>query len=128
MTSWFIPFLHSPEIASLYATAAPSYKLHRAESLYGGTKSMHTLSPQLTRANLKRSQSVYTKPPSLSANVLQLPPPLPPPGGPLVPALSLYADLASANQNQANQKRLGSGPGNQNTVANSEEKTQTRQR
>ncbi|KAI5713102.1 hypothetical protein M8J75_013770 [Diaphorina citri] len=112
------------EIASLYSS--PSYKLHRAESLYGGTKSMHTMSPQLTRANLKRSQSVYTKPPSLSQNILQLPPPLPPPAGPLVPAISLYSDLAPANQNQQNQKRLGGT--NSNNTSNEEKQMQTRQR
>jgi hypothetical protein len=116
--------LFPTEIASLYSS--PSYKLHRAESLYGGTKSMHTMSPQLTRANLKRSQSVYTKPPSLSQNILQLPPPLPPPAGPLVPAISLYSDLAPANQNQQNQKRLGGT--NSNNTSNEEKQMQTRQR
>lgn len=45
--------------ASLYS--APPCKLDRVESLYGGTKSMYAKSPPLTRANLNRSQSVYTK-------------------------------------------------------------------
>lgn len=45
--------------ASLYS--APPCKLDRVESLYGGTKSLYAKSPPLTRANLNRSQSVYTK-------------------------------------------------------------------
>lgn len=45
---------------SLYS-AAPPCKLDRVESLYGGTKSLYAKSPPLTRANLNRSQSVYTK-------------------------------------------------------------------
>jgi hypothetical protein len=55
------------------------------EPIYGGTRSMYCKSPQLTRANLHRSQSVYTK--SNSAlnrenSVIR--------NGPLVPAQSLY--------------------------------------
>ncbi|XP_066905119.1 neurogenic protein big brain [Halyomorpha halys] len=101
--------------ASLYA--APPCKLDRVESLYGGTKSLYCKSPPLTRANLNRSQSVYSKttgPPMLHRNDNGVPRP-----GPLIPAQSLYpmrlnsngsansAVAAAANQNQQNQQRLG---------------------
>lgn len=60
-------------------------KVDRVESIYGGTRSLYCKSPQLTRANLHRSQSVYTK--SNTAinrdnGVIR--------AGPLVPAQSLY--------------------------------------
>ncbi|RZC37210.1 neurogenic protein big brain [Asbolus verrucosus] len=68
--------------ASLYS--APASKLERVESLYGGTKSLYCKSPPLTRANLNRSQSVYTKSNSgVNRDILPKP-------GPLVPAQSLY--------------------------------------
>lgn len=63
--------------------AAPSTRLERVESIYGGTKSL-CRSPPLTRANLNRSQSVYTKS-NTAINRELLPKP-----GPLVPAQSLY--------------------------------------
>ncbi|KAL1493153.1 hypothetical protein ABEB36_011265 [Hypothenemus hampei] len=67
--------------ASLFA--APPTRLERVESIYGGTKSL-CRSPPLTRANLNRSQSVYTKS-NTAINREHLPKP-----GPLVPAQSLY--------------------------------------
>lgn len=36
-------------------------KVDRVEAIYGGTRSLYCKSPSLTRANLHRSQSVYTK-------------------------------------------------------------------
>lgn len=67
--------------ASLFS--APPARLERVESIYGGTKSL-CRSPPLTRANLNRSQSVYTKS-NTAVNKELLPKP-----GPLVPAQSLY--------------------------------------
>lgn len=56
------------------------------EPIYGGTRSMYCRSPPLTRANLHRSQSVYTKSNVAinreSTGVIR--------AGPLVPAQSLY--------------------------------------
>lgn len=61
-------------------------KVERAESIYGGTRSLYCKSPQLTRANLHRSQSVYTKSNTAinrgESGVIR--------SGPLVPAQSLY--------------------------------------
>ncbi|XP_054267678.1 neurogenic protein big brain-like [Macrosteles quadrilineatus] len=95
--------------ASLYS--APPCKLDRVESLYGGTKSLYAKSPPLTRANLNRSQSVYTK---SSGPIVHREGIVPRPG-PLVPAQSLYpmrlnsttSNTNAANQNQQNQQRLG---------------------
>ena len=78
--------------ASLYS--APPCKLDRVESLYGGTKSLYTKSPPLTRANLNRSQSVYSKVPT--GPVLPRP-------GPLVPAQSLYPMRFNQSHNTTNQ-------------------------
>nr|AMZ04828.1 big brain [Cimex lectularius] len=100
--------------ASLYA--APPCKLDRVESLYGGTKSLYCKSPPLTRANLNRSQSVYSK--STGPPMLHRPEAGAPRPGPLVPAQSLYpmrlnsvqttgTNTVAANQNQQNQQRLG---------------------
>ncbi|KAF2883011.1 hypothetical protein ILUMI_23149 [Ignelater luminosus] len=78
-TSGYCPSLMS---ASLYSS--PLCKLERVESLYGGTKSLYCKSPPLTRANLNRSQSVYTKSNNgVNRDVLPRP-------GPLVPTQSLY--------------------------------------
>jgi Major intrinsic protein len=56
------------------------------EPIYGGTRSLYCRSPPLTRANLHRSQSVYTKSNTAinreSSGVIR--------AGPLVPAQSLY--------------------------------------
>lgn len=112
----YCPSLNS---ASLYS--APS-KIDRVESLYAGTKSLYTKSPVLTRANLHRSQSVYTKSsnsqpmaPMASVNMRESPPR----PGPLIPAQSLYpmrlntisapspSNSSVSNQNQQNQQRLG---------------------
>lgn len=60
-------------------------KVDRVESIYGGTRSLYCKSPTLTRANLHRSQSVYTKSNTAvnrETGVLR--------AGPLVPAQSLY--------------------------------------
>ncbi|KAG8222569.1 hypothetical protein J437_LFUL011695 [Ladona fulva] len=70
---------------TLYPTR--SMKIEQSEPLYGGTKSMYTRSPPLTRANLNRSQSVYSKSPQGRG---QGGAGLPPRPGPLVPAQSLY--------------------------------------
>lgn len=67
---------------SLYSQ--PPTKLERVESLYAGSKSLYCKSPPLTRANLNRSQSVYTKSNTgVHRDILPKP-------GPLVPAQSLY--------------------------------------
>ena len=50
-------------------------RMERAESVYGGTKSLYCKSPGVTRASLNRSQSVYSKPPSCSASVANGPTP-----------------------------------------------------
>ncbi|CAG9759884.1 unnamed protein product [Ceutorhynchus assimilis] len=63
--------------------SAPPTRLERVESIYGGTKSL-CRSPPLTRANLNRSQSVYTKSNTAINRELL------PKAGPLVPAQSLY--------------------------------------
>ena len=71
-------------------------KVDRVESIYGGTRSLYCKSPSLTRANLHRSQSVYTKS-NTAVNrengVIR--------AGPLVPAQSLYP-LRVAPPNQQN--------------------------
>lgn len=71
-------------------------KVDRVESIYGGTRSLYCKSPSLTRANLHRSQSVYTKS-NTAVNrdngVIR--------AGPLVPAQSLYP-LRVAPTNQQN--------------------------
>nr|CAD7415417.1 unnamed protein product [Timema poppensis] len=90
--------------ASLYS--APACKLDRVESLYGGTKSLYAKSPPLTRANLNRSQSVYSKVISgPAANHREGFPR----SGPLVPSQSLYPmsfnqNTSTANQNVQNQQ------------------------
>lgn len=101
---------------SLYS-AAPC-KLDRVESLYGGTKSLYCKSPPLTRANLNRSQSVYTKSSGTGPMLHRAENGNGPRPGPLVPAQSLYpmrlnsvnstgTSTVAANQNQQNQQRLG---------------------
>ncbi|XP_017782179.1 PREDICTED: neurogenic protein big brain [Nicrophorus vespilloides] len=76
----------------------PPTKLERVESLYGGTKSLCCKSPPLTRANLNRSQSVYTKSNSaINKDTSTLPRP-----GPLVPTQSLYP----MRLNQPNQSHV----------------------
>ncbi|BES92491.1 Major intrinsic protein [Nesidiocoris tenuis] len=88
------------------------------EPLYGGTKSMYCKSPPLTRANLNRSQSVYSK--STGPPMLHRTENGPPRPGPLVPAQSLYpmrlnsvsstgTNTVATNQNAQNQQRLGEG-------------------
>ncbi|XP_025833716.1 neurogenic protein big brain [Agrilus planipennis] len=84
--------------ASLYA--APPTKLERVESLYGGTKSLYCKSPPLTRANLNRSQSVYTKSNS-GSNKDTLPR-----SGPLVPAQSLYPIRLNQQQNHVQNQNV----------------------
>lgn len=78
------PSGYCPSLTSASLYSAPASKLERVESLYGGTKSLYCKSPPLTRANLNRSQSVYTKSHAgVNRDVLPKP-------GPLVPAQSLY--------------------------------------
>lgn len=81
-------------------------KTDRSESIYEGSRSLYTRSPPLTRANLSRSQSVYTK--NSAPHVYQREQPRP---GPLYPAQSLYP-MPSSNanpisQNHQNQQRQG---------------------
>ncbi|EDS43622.1 aquaporin transporter [Culex quinquefasciatus] len=71
---------------SIYTAEPTANKTDRVESIYGGTKSMYCKSPPLTRANLSRSQSVYTK----SNTALNRGPDMSIRQGPLVPAQSLY--------------------------------------
>lgn len=70
---------------NMYLTAPHPPKFEHNEPLYGGTRSMYCKSPPLTRANLNRSQSVYTK--SQTAINRDFGGSRP---GPLVPAQSLY--------------------------------------
>ena len=87
--------------------AGPPAKVERAESIYGGTRSMYCKSPPLTRANLNRSQSVYAK--SQTAINRDLGNGGIPRPGPLVPAQSLYPLRVTGqnshvqNQNMQNQ-------------------------
>lgn len=72
---------------SLYGGKGGKSTRGEVEGIYGGTRSLYnakidTKSPPLTRANLNRSQSVYSK--------TQSPRELLPRPGPLVPAQSLY--------------------------------------
>ena len=93
-----------PSLTSASLYSAPAVKLERVESLYGGTKSLYCKSPPLTRANLNRSQSVYTKSNSgVNRDILPKP-------GPLVPAQSLYPIKLNQqthvqNQNLQNQQQ-----------------------
>lgn len=73
---------------------APSSKIERVESIYGGTRSLYCKSPPLTRANLNRSQSVYAKSQTAINRDLSLPR-----AGPLVPAQSLYPLRVTQTQN-----------------------------
>lgn len=87
---------------NLYTSELGS-KADQIEPIYGGTRSMYCKSPPLTRANLNRSQSVYTK--SNTAINREFAPR----SGPLVPAQSLYPLRVNAqnshlqNQNVQNQ-------------------------
>lgn len=89
---------------NLYTTEHGS-KTDQIEPIYGGTRSMYCKSPPLTRANLNRSQSVYTKSNSAINREFSTR------GGPLVPAQSLYPLRVSSqtqnshlqNQNVQNQ-------------------------
>lgn len=76
---------------NLYTSGITS-KFDQVEPLYGGTRSLYCRSPPLTRANLNRSQSVYTKS-NTAINRDTLPRP-----GPLVPAQSLYPMRLNQNQ------------------------------
>lgn len=81
---------------NMYSTAAHP-KFDYNEPLYGGTRSMHCKSPPLTRANLNRSQSVYTK--SQNAINRDFGGSRP---GPLVPAQSLYPMRIPSSSNGQN--------------------------
>ncbi|PSN40507.1 hypothetical protein C0J52_11690 [Blattella germanica] len=90
---------YCPSLTSASLYSAPPCKLDRVESLYGGTKSLYAKSPPLTRANLNRSQSVYSKVPTgpvCARDGLSRP-------GPLVPAQSLYPMRFTQNHNTTNQ-------------------------
>lgn len=87
---------------NLYTSEIGS-KAEQLEPIYGGTRSMYSRSPPLTRANLNRSQSVYTKSNTAINREFSTR------GGPLVPAQSLYRVNAQTqsshlqNQNVQNQ-------------------------
>lgn len=89
-------------------------KPERSEPIYEGSRSLYTRSPPLTRANLSRSQSVYTK--AATGPHVQ-PREHIRPGGPLYPAQSLYPMIQSTpntnpiNQNHQNQQRQSGPPG-----------------
>lgn len=100
---------YCPSVTSTSIYSAQPTKLERVESLYGGTKSLYCKSPPLTRANLNRSQSVYTKS-NTGVNRDIVPRP-----GPLVPTQSLYP----MRLNQTNQ---------QNHVQNQNVQNQMQQR
>lgn len=70
-------------------------KLDRVEAIYGGTRSLYCKSPSMTRSNLSRSQSVYTKSNGVGNRdngVIR--------AGPLVPAQSLYPLRVAAPSQQ----------------------------
>ena len=73
------------------------YSNSKLEPIYGGTKSLYCKSPQLTRANLNRSQSVYTKSSNnINRDTLSR-------SGHLLPTQSMYPmRLTNFNQNQQN--------------------------
>lgn len=78
------PSGYCPSLTSASLYSSPPTKLERVESLYAGSKSLYCKSPPLTRANLNRSQSVYTKSNTgVHRDIIPKP-------GPLVPAQSLY--------------------------------------
>ncbi len=83
-------------------------KTERNEPIYEGSRSLYTRSPPLTRANLNRSQSVYSK--NGPVQCIQ-PREHTRPGAPLFPAQSLYPMATSnsnaVNQNHQNQQRQG---------------------
>ncbi|XP_054742147.1 neurogenic protein big brain [Anastrepha obliqua] len=81
-------------------TAPPLTKFDQPEPLYGGTRSLYCRSPTLTRTNLNRSQSVYTKS-NTAINREIVPRP-----GPLVPAQSLYGMRMTQTQTQAQSSHL----------------------
>lgn len=84
---------YCPNLMNSGLYSASIGKPERAESVYGGTKSLYCRSPPLTRANLNRSQSVYTKSNSaINREVIPRP-------GPLVPAQSLYPMRLNQQQN-----------------------------
>lgn len=89
----------------VYSGARSLYNAKVGEGIYSGTKSMYTKSPALTRANLNRSQSVYSK----SQNPRDL---LPKPG-PLIPAQSLYPiKLGNGGHLTANMRDFGAPTSN----------------
>lgn len=83
---------YCPTLTTSLYPGGGAAKLERVESLYGGTRSLYCKSPTLSRANLHRSQSVYSKPPRA-------------PAGPLLPARDLYPthQAIAHNQNAHNQ-------------------------
>ncbi|KFB39250.1 AGAP008767-PA-like protein [Anopheles sinensis] len=89
---------------SMYATTdQPTIKIEPLEPIYGAAKSMFGKSPQMSRSNLNRSQSVYAKsntalnhpeiPVTVAATATLRP-------GALVPAQSLYPLRVSQQQHQ----------------------------
>lgn len=97
----FIPSGHG----SSYCTGfyPMSCKPERSEPIYEGSRSLYTRSPPLTRVNLNRSQSVYTK--TVTGQNL-LPREHIRPGGPLYPSYPVpTSNSTPINQNHQNQQR-----------------------
>ncbi|KAL5282168.1 bib family protein [Megaselia abdita] len=74
---------------------APSGKCDAQEPLYGGTRSLYSRSPPMSRGNLNRSQSVYAKSNTAINRDLAK-------KGPLMPAQSLYFRTNQISQNSQN--------------------------
>lgn len=87
---------------------APSGKVDTQEPLYGGTRSLYSRSPPLTRGNLNRSQSVYAKSNTAINKDLAK-------QGPLLPAQSLYFRTNQNSQNSHIQNQNVQNQMNQHT-------------
>lgn len=108
---------------NMYTTAPPGGggKVEQSEPLYGGTRSMYCKSPPLTRSNLNRSQSVYTKSQTAINRDFGSRP------GPLVPAQSLYPMRVPGGNGGSGAGQNGGGP-NQSHLQNQNVQNQMHQR
>lgn len=86
----------------------PSGKGDTQEPLYGGTRSLYSRSPPMTRGNLNRSQSVYAKSNTAINRDLAK-------QGPLMPAQSLYLRTNQNSQNSHIQNQNVQNQINQHT-------------
>lgn len=87
---------------------APSGKGDTQEPLYGGTRSLYSRSPPMSRTNLNRSQSVYAKSNTAINRDLAK-------QGPLMPAQSLYFRTNQSSQNTHMQNQNVQNQINQHT-------------